>query len=116
MAPTTTIVAESINPTTDQALTHRDTLNENEFLNTLDEEIRQTEESVKEMNARFDHIKRSQSPLASGRRGASGLNSSQRLRRGMAEPGANAQSNSKVGSEVPVYEANLFNMRQQRTV
>ena len=32
MAPTTTIVAESINPTTEQALTQRDTLNENEFL------------------------------------------------------------------------------------
>ena len=40
-------------------MTHRDTLNENEFLDTLDEEIRQTEESVKEMNARFDNMKRS---------------------------------------------------------
>lgn len=60
MAPATTIIAESINPTTaDVALTNRDTLNENEFLDTLDEEIRQTEESVKEMNARFDHLKRS---------------------------------------------------------
>lgn len=42
MVPATTIVAESINPTTTEAaLTQRDTLNEeNDFLDNLDEEIR----------------------------------------------------------------------------
>ena len=60
MVPATTIVAESINPTTTEAaLTQRDTLNEeNDFLDNLDEEIRQTERSVQEMNARFDNLKR----------------------------------------------------------
>ena len=31
---------------------------ENEFLDTLDEEIRRTERSVNEMNARYNHLKK----------------------------------------------------------
>ena len=59
--PTNSIVVESINPTASEqeALTLRDRNSkaENEFLDTLDEEIRQTEQSVNEMNARYNHLK-----------------------------------------------------------
>jgi len=77
---TSSIVVESINPsTTDQALTQRDRNSkaEIEFLDTLDEEIRRTEQSVIEMNNRYNHIKHvsgNQSPINSSRRPAPAAN------------------------------------------
>ena len=38
-------------------------VDDNEFLNSLDEEIRKTEQSVKEVDIRFQKIRSSQSPI-----------------------------------------------------
>eukprot|EP00347_Sterkiella_histriomuscorum_P015959 403355036 len=90
-------------------------LKDNEFIKSLDNDIRKTEESLKEMNDRFDKIKQiqhsSQSPL---RKSMSSISPIKKF--GDLSSRNNQQDLQRATSnkDVPVFEASLFKSFDQR--